>query len=170
MSGAKTPSTTPGALSDSGPREADTGSFVVSLTTAGPDPYIQPTVYDLIGTVLASQTLADSVLPINPGVVSVNFNVPLAANTNYFITVGPAGLFTSAGWSWTKSLVGTGVGGSFVNFNNTGVAQTDLYEMSVTGTISSGVPELSTWAMLCLGFAGLGAAGMARLPASWKRA
>lgn len=53
--------------------------------------------------------------------------------------------------------------GSSIEFNAQGLSFPDAY--FVTLTLSSGVPEPSTWAMLVLGFAGLGFAGYRRAKA-----
>lgn len=87
----------------------------------------------------------------------------LAANTRYWIgLVGPA---SAVAWSVASDATGTGVAGEFwastpggsltVITNSDAIAP---YQMLVSVATPS-VPEPSTWAMLILGFAGLGFVG-----------
>ena len=90
----------------------------------------------LLGTVLASDLYAD-------------FGSPPIDNNNhagYLISIGTSGDFSSV-------VMGTAPNASDFEFAITGA--------SVTG-LSSDVPEPSTWAMMLLGFAGLGYVGFRR--------
>jgi hypothetical protein len=120
---------------------SDLGDFTVTLTSdlfGKPDPnYID---YQL-----------NSVLNL-PGAYPAFFNDVLSADTRYWIVVGGP---TSAEWAYATNTSGVGVQGQ----PWTGAA-TGPYQMQVIVS----APELSTWALMLVGFAGLGFAAYHRSP------
>jgi hypothetical protein len=134
-----------------------TGSFSVNLYA---DSSTSP------GALLTTiATLPDSDLSTTIDSIALFPATPelLAANTRYWIgLVGPT---SAVAWSVASDATGTGVAGEFWASTPGGfpsvIANSDAnppYQMLVSVTTPS-VPEPSTWAMLILGFAGLGFVG-----------
>jgi hypothetical protein len=139
-----------------------TGSFSVNLYA---DSSTSP------GALLTTiATLPDSDLSTSIDSFALSPATPelLAADTRYWIgVVGPR---SSVAWSVASDATGTGVAGEFWASTPGGsltvIANSDAnppYQMLVSVAAAS-VPEPSTWAMLTLGFAGLGFAGYVSRP------
>ena len=118
------------------------GAFLATFGTFNDDVFGTATGFDLLG-VSAPPTLA------------------LAASTRYWIGLLDAGQSNIA-WSHAPHASGTGVAGEFWANSPGGVltvnANSDAatpFQMIIDGTTIS-VPEPSAWAMMLLGFAGLG--------------
>src|SRR3984957_5623117 len=134
-----------------------TGSFTINLYA---DSSTKP------GALLATfGTFNDDVFGIATGFDLLGASVPqtlaLAANTRYWIGLLDNGQSNIA-WSHAPDASGTGGAGEFWANSPGGVltvnANSDAatpFQMLVDGTTIS-VPEPSTWAMVLLGFAGLG--------------
>lgn len=123
---------------------ADGGSFTVSLLS---DNSTSP------GSTIATDTLVDSALSPTLVTVAAPFsNVPLAANTRYWIELSTSN--GSLEWSYSAQNDGIGVANEYNFYAGSVSANTAFtpYQMS----IGSAVPEPSTWAMLLLGLAGVG--------------
>ena len=91
-------------------------------------------------------------MPINPTTLSctpggAGICLPFAENALFTITDNSFTVSEDAGSSYTAAA-----------FNGIEYVDTGIHISGVTLTVST-VPELSTWAMLALGFAGLGFAG-----------
>lgn len=110
------------------------------------------------GTLLASGTAQnvaalDSGLPWccggNAWLVTFDLQTPFlaAANTNYWLGLTGAGSTIYSAWWVTSGYPGNGHNGSNIN------AEFAFY---LDGSVTSAVPEPSTWAMMLLGFAGVG--------------
>jgi hypothetical protein len=131
---------------------SDGGTFQISLLS---DASTSPGA-----TLAASANLPDSNLSTGFTLQTVDFGTSLAANTRYWIQLSSTST-TGLGWSYTNDFSGTGVANEFwydegVNPNSGGP-----YQMEVS-TSAAATPEPSTWAMLLVGFAGLGYAGYSR--------
>ena len=118
------------------------GAFLATFGTFNDDVFGTATGFDLLGA-------------------SVPPTLALAANTRYWIGLLDNGLSNIA-WSHAPDASGTGVAGEFWANSPGGVltvnANSDAatpFQMLVDATTIS-VPEPSTWAMMLLGFAGLG--------------
>ena len=107
-----------------------------------------------IGSTFANETFT----PNTSGVI-------LAANTNYWFVLGYSSGTGQFGWNYAGISTATGPGSlghyatSFDNgstwiIDNFGPGTPNIIQ--VNGTIPAPVPEPSTWAMLSIGFAGLG--------------
>jgi hypothetical protein len=98
-------------------------------------------------------TFVDSALSTTLGTFYAPFsNVPLAANTRYWIELSTSN--GSLEWSYSQVNNGIGVANEY-NFYAGSVSANAAftpYQMSV----GSAVPERSSWAMMLLGLAGLG--------------
>ena len=123
---------------------ADGGSFTVSLLS---DNSTSP------GSTITMDTFVDSALSTTLGTFYAPFsNVPLAANTRYWIELSTSN--GSLEWSYSQVNNGIGVANEY-NFYAGSVSANAAftpYQMSV----GSAVPERSSWAMMLLGLAGLG--------------
>lgn len=97
--------------------------------------------------------------PATFGDVSLDFaGILLSANTRYWIGVSSGN--SNAFWSYSLDTSGTGVATEY-SISPFGVFPNDAqgaYQMAVTGA----VPEPSTWAMMIIGFAGVGFAAYRR--------
>ncbi len=133
----------------------DAGALQVSLLS---DNNIAP------GLFLANiGTVSDSQLSSTLAVFTFTLSAPilLAANTRYWVELSDnASTPTSAVWSWSFDTSGVGVAGEY--FANSCCISANPgngpYQMSVSGS----VPEPSTWAMMLIGFAGIGVAAYRR--------
>lgn len=112
---------------------------------------------------LAFGAVLDSALSATLGVVYASFNAPvtLAPNTRYWFGIDlPPGGASSVQWSYSSNDAGVGVAGEFWFNTELGVRPNSEgpFQAQLTGV----VPEPSTWAMLLVGFAGLGFAAYRR--------
>jgi hypothetical protein len=108
----------------------------------------------------ASMTIAGAVIPAGTGTVSVGDTLTLGNGTTTTLTVGiPSPLTDSVTFSPTASL-GVLKDANVVSLpgNTTTSLSSILQDYSVT-TVAV-IPEASTWAMMLLGLAGLGYAGL----------
>lgn len=103
------------------------------------------------GSLLASGSFSDGILSNSLNVVGIGFSpLLLAANTRYWIELSSAG---PVNWSYSSDISGGGVASEFfANANGTFPNIDGPYQMQ----ISSAVPEPSSWALMILGFAGIG--------------
>jgi hypothetical protein len=128
--------------------DSDGGSFTVNVLSGlnFPD-----------STVFLAGTFLDSQLGSALSTFNVNFSpVSLAANTRYWVELSTTG---SVQWAYEGDGAGTGVNGEFFqnqngNFDNSN----GPYQMQVSDSTVSSVPETATWVMMILGFAGLASA------------
>jgi hypothetical protein len=126
---------------------SDGGSFTVSLLN---DSSTSP------GSPIATDTFADSLLSTSLSVLAAPFpDISLLANTRYWIELSTSN--GSLEWSFTSMNDGIGVANEY-NFYAGSVSANAAftpYQMS----IGSAAPEPSTWAMVLVGFAGVGFVG-----------
>ena len=127
---------------------ADGGTFTISLYN---DSSTSP------GSFIGSSTFNDFLLSSSLGVFSEATSFSLSADTRYWIGLSSTG---TTDWSFSADISGPGVAGEFFA-NQDGVFPNSEapYQMELTGSTSSVVPEPSTWAMMAIGFAGLGFLG-----------
>ncbi|HEX4182243.1 MAG TPA: choice-of-anchor R domain-containing protein [Caulobacteraceae bacterium] len=108
------------------------------------------------GAALASYILSDSVLSSVGSVVTVATSLTLSADTRYWVELSENDPSTVE-WLWTRDVSGVGVANEFLS-NTGGVfdnADGAPYQMEVS---AGAVPEPAAWAMMLVGFGGLGAA------------
>ena len=96
----------------------------------------------------------------NPFTLLVNFTSPGALSGTYFGTVIGSVTDSNAGgiqvnFDNTPHTFGSGAGAFTLTVNDTAVSN-DGIAAPVTGFIRTAVPEPATWAMMLLGFAGIG--------------
>jgi hypothetical protein len=131
---------------------ADGGQFLVSLLS---DSSTSPgSVLDTVAIVL------DSTVSTTLTQIDLNLSTPyeLSADTTYWIEIA-GGLQSSASWSYSDDISGTGVAGQHF-YDNSGVSpNTDgPFQMEVSGTPLSpaSVPEPASLTLLGSGLLGLG--------------
>jgi hypothetical protein len=131
-----------------------------NLGTNSPiDLYLESSVSGGPGSILATLTQVGSI-PTTPGLVSFNYSgAPLALvlGTQYWLVAVQPTSGTEDVWSYSTTDTGT----SFVNSLGSATGPWEVFATNYSiGAIQvDGVPEPSTWAMMLLGFAGLGFAG-----------
>jgi hypothetical protein len=121
---------------------SDGGTFQISLLS---DAATSPGA-----TLAASANLPDSDLSTGFTLHTVDFGFSLAANTRYWIQLSST---SRIGWSYTNDFSGPGVANEFWDDEGVNPNSGGPYQMEVS---TAAVPEPSTWAMLLVGFAGLG--------------
>jgi hypothetical protein len=121
---------------------SDGGTFQISLLS---DAATSPGA-----TLAASANLPDSDLSTGFTLQTVDFGFSLAANTRYWIQLSST---SRIGWSYTNDFSGLGVANEFWDDEGVFPNSQGPYQMEVS---TAAVPEPSTWAMLLVGFAGLG--------------
>jgi hypothetical protein len=132
---------------------SDGGTFQISLLS---DASTSP------GAILAaSASLPDSDLSTSFTLQTVDFGFSLAAHTRYWIELSSTST-TGIGWSYTNDFSGPGVSGEFWDDDGVFPNSEGPYQMEVKTTSTTTVPEPSTWAMLLIGFTGLGFAAYGR--------
>ena len=125
---------------------SDGGTFQISLLS---DTSTSPGA-----TLAASANLPDSDLSTSFTLQTVDFGTSLAANTRYWIQLSSTSA-TGIGWSYTNDFSGPGVANEFWDDDGVNPNSGGPYQMEVS-TSTAATPEPSTWAMLLVGFAGLG--------------
>jgi MYXO-CTERM domain-containing protein len=129
-------------------------------------PYTVATLYsdnsDSPGAALATSStqVFDSQLTSSPEQYAFAFNYPLSANTRYWIGLSsPNG--SIAFWAGSDSPTGTDFETEFFEFDShIYPAAIEAYLMSVTGQVTSApatTPAPSSWLLVAIGLAGLGA-------------
>jgi hypothetical protein len=129
---------------------------------------------------IASYTFAISDLSTDLTVKHFNefAGIPLKPDSLYWIdltSTSSSDIDASVSWGFTSDMSGVGVAENYNSsdatdfdfFLNQGVppyAVDVAFQMEVSGMA---VPETSTWAMMLLGFAGLGYLGFRRRPTTW---
>lgn len=126
---------------------ADGGTFTIGLYS---DSSTSP------GSLLDSNTFMDSALTTSLAVLSESVSYSLSAGTRYWIGISSSD--GSVFWSYDADASGIGVAGEYYD-NQGGVSLIGAddngggYQMEL---VAGAVPEPSSWAMMAIGFMGLG--------------
>jgi hypothetical protein len=111
------------------------------------------------GTALATSTtqVFDSQLTSSPQQFAFAFNYPLAANTRYWIGLSsPNG--SGAFWAGSDFPTGTDFETEFYEFDSSiSPADSATFVMSVTGQLPATTPAPSSWLLVAIGLASVGA-------------
>ena len=91
-------------------------------------------------------------LGVNSQVLLTSLDWTVTPGTAYWL-IALASPGTTGAWEFSQSLAGTIAVGANVGF---GTIPALLPEVRIEGELTAAVPELSTWAMMLLGFAGIG--------------
>jgi hypothetical protein len=107
----------------------------------------------------SSTQVFDSQLTSSPEQYAFAFNYPLTANTRYWIGLSSPNA-SVAFWAGSDFPTGTDVDGEFYEFDDSTFSADDAtFVMSVTGQLSAPAttPAPSSWLLVAIGLAGLGA-------------
>jgi PEP-CTERM motif len=121
------------------------GNLITSTTVTGGDPLVDNFLWQSISPVT-----------LGPGTYTIGDQLYEAGNI-YSIPVSASGVTTIPQYTWLADEQVPGPGlvwptGSYGGYGQNGI-------LSVDFSVSGGVPEPSTWALMLIGFAGLGFAG-----------
>ncbi len=154
---------------------------VTMLLEKGPDiaGNFSVSIYDATGTGGAPGSSAGSVVAYyDASLLNLNtasavswhgLSIGLSPDTNYYLVFTPSGLSRTSpgnayiGWGVTRDATGTGFPSNRttrtdgVNWDS--FDQTYVLQMQINASNISAVPEPSTYALVCIGLAGLGYAG-----------
>ena len=115
---------------------------------------------DTLGLFTLAPTAGTTTFANVPFTLMVNFTSPGALSGSYFGTIFGSVTDSNAGGIQvdldnTAHTFGTGAGAFTLTVNDVGVSN-DGVATPITGFIRTAVPEPATWAMMLMGFAGIG--------------